>query len=79
AAKHARTKGIDFILDPLRQDVSPTLSEHIDGIQSYSLISAIADILQVTPEPMPDWWEDKVARSVVRKKTSKHKTKPKRR
>ncbi|MFN7073828.1 NYN domain-containing protein, partial [Proteus mirabilis] len=79
AAKHARTKGIDFILDPLRQDVSPTLSEHIDGIQSYSLISAIADILQVTPEPMPDWWEDKVARSEVRKKTSKHRTKPKRR
>ncbi len=79
AAKHARTKGIDFILDPLRQDVSPTLSEHIDGIQSYGLISAIADILQVTPNPEPDWWEDKLARSEARKKTSQHRAKQKRR
>ncbi|WP_373995374.1 hypothetical protein [Escherichia coli] len=28
AAKHARIKGIDFILDPLRQNVTPSLSAH---------------------------------------------------
>lgn len=72
AAKHARTKGIDFILDPLRQEVSPTLSEHIDGIQSYSLISGIADTLQITPDPLPEWWENKISR-----KNTKPKPKPK--
>ncbi|EPV1648371.1 NYN domain-containing protein, partial [Escherichia coli] len=57
AAKHARIKGIDFILDPLRQNVTPSLSEHIDGVQSYSLISGLADALHVEPDPAPDWWE----------------------
>lgn len=59
AAKHARIKGIDFILDPLRQNVTPSLSEHIDGGQSYSLISGLADALHVEPDPAPDWWEDR--------------------
>ncbi|WP_237386702.1 NYN domain-containing protein [Xenorhabdus sp. Sc-CR9] len=68
AAKHARTKGIDFILDPLRQEVSPSLSEHIDGIQSYNLISAIADTLQVMPNPEPEWWEKKEASRIRRRK-----------
>ncbi|MDZ3596605.1 NYN domain-containing protein [Klebsiella quasipneumoniae] len=57
AAKHARIKGIDFILDPLRQNVTPSLSEHIDGVQSYSLISGLADALHAEPYPVPDWWE----------------------
>lgn len=59
AAKHARIKGIDFILDPLRQNVTPSLSVHIDGVQSYSLISGLADALHVEPDPAPDWWEDR--------------------
>nr|WP_229309571.1 NYN domain-containing protein [Klebsiella aerogenes] len=59
AAKHARVKGIDFILDPLRQNVTPSLSEHIDGIQSYSLISGLSDALRTEPNPKPDWWEDR--------------------
>ncbi|WP_137413578.1 hypothetical protein [Escherichia coli] len=59
AVQHARIKGIDFILDPLRQNVTPSLSEHIDGVQSYSLISGLADALHVEPDPAPDWWEDR--------------------
>ncbi|WP_338401594.1 NYN domain-containing protein [Pantoea agglomerans] len=59
AAKHARIKGIDFILDPLRQSVTPSLSEHIDGVQSFSLISGLADALHAEPNPVPDWWEDR--------------------
>ena len=59
AAKHARIKGIDFILDPLRQSVTPSLSEHIDGVQSFSLISGLADALHAEPDPAPDWWEDR--------------------
>lgn len=34
AAKHARREGIDFILDPLWQKVKPSLSEHIDGLNT---------------------------------------------
>ena len=34
AAKLARREGVDFILDPMWQAVSPKLSEHIDGLFS---------------------------------------------
>ncbi len=34
AAKLARREGIDFILDPLRQEIAPDLFEHIDGLRS---------------------------------------------
>jgi len=33
AAKHARRAGIDFILDPLRRTIKPSLNEHVDGIR----------------------------------------------
>lgn len=35
AAKVARRKGIDFILDPMGRSVSPSLMEHVDGIESF--------------------------------------------
>ena len=34
AAKLARREGVQFVLDPLWQDVSPDLLEHIDGLRS---------------------------------------------
>lgn len=34
AAKLARREGIDFVLDPMWQQVNPDLFEHIDGMQS---------------------------------------------
>ena len=34
AAKLARREGIDFILDPMRSHIKPSLNEHIDGIQT---------------------------------------------
>lgn len=34
AAKHARRRGIDFVLDPMWQTVSSSLNEHVDGIKS---------------------------------------------
>lgn len=34
AAKTARREGIDFILDPLRMPIPPSLYEHIDGLRS---------------------------------------------
>jgi uncharacterized LabA/DUF88 family protein len=35
AAKYARREGIDFILDPLRANIRPDLSEHIDGLKTW--------------------------------------------
>jgi uncharacterized LabA/DUF88 family protein len=34
AAKLARREGIDFVLDPMWNNISPDLFEHIDGLQS---------------------------------------------
>jgi uncharacterized LabA/DUF88 family protein len=34
AAKLARREGIDFILDPMRNNIDPTLFEHIDGLKT---------------------------------------------
>ncbi len=34
AAKYARREGIDFILDPMWNQIKPSLSEHIDGLKS---------------------------------------------
>lgn len=34
AAKYARRAGIDFVLDPMWEEVNDTLGEHIDGIRS---------------------------------------------
>lgn len=35
AAKVARRKGIDFILDPMGRSISPSLMEHIDGMETF--------------------------------------------
>ena len=34
AAKLARREGLDFILDPLWAQITPSLNEHIDGLKS---------------------------------------------
>ena len=46
AAKHARIKGVDFILDPMNQQVPPSLAEHVDGVQSSNIVVAIAESSQ---------------------------------
>lgn len=35
-AKAARRNGIDFILDPMGQYIKPGLSEHVDGIETFT-------------------------------------------
>lgn len=74
AAKHARIKDIDFILNPLWQRVPPSLSEYIGGEQSYNLISSIYNILNIEPDPRPDCW-DKMIEKKKRKKQKKRKKK----
>lgn len=34
AAKMARREGVEFILDPMWQNISPELNEHVDGVTS---------------------------------------------
>ncbi|MFM9975303.1 MAG: NYN domain-containing protein [Beijerinckiaceae bacterium] len=37
AAKHARREGVDFVLDPMWNPITPDLFEHIDGLRSTAL------------------------------------------
>ena len=67
AAKHARIKGVDFILDPMHQQVPPSLSEHVDGVQSSNIVVAIADICKIVPTDKPDWWDDHIDRRKEKK------------
>lgn len=39
AAKFARREGVDFILDPMLNDIDPTLHEHIDGLMTIKNMS----------------------------------------
>lgn len=45
AAKIARRKGIDFILDPMGRNINPSLSEHVDGLETF---------VKHDPYPCPD-------------------------
>lgn len=58
AAKLARINGIDFVLDPLRNNIDPSLHEHIDGLVSYDLVSILKDILGKSPSIIPEWWSE---------------------
>ncbi|MPQ65357.1 MULTISPECIES: NYN domain-containing protein [unclassified Pseudomonas] len=57
AAKLARMKGIDFILDPMWANTSRSLSEHVDGLRSYDLVKIIRDVTGEVVSNPPDWWE----------------------
>uniref|UniRef100_UPI0026029589 NYN domain-containing protein n=1 Tax=Fluviicola sp. TaxID=1917219 RepID=UPI0026029589 len=39
AAKFARREGVDFILDPMLNNIDPTLHEHIDGLMTIKNMS----------------------------------------
>ncbi|MBO2680160.1 NYN domain-containing protein [Shewanella algae] len=58
AAKLARTNGIDFVLDALRNNIDPSLHEHIDGLVSYDLVAILKDILGKSPSKIPAWWSN---------------------
>jgi len=58
ASKLARMKGIDFVLDCLRNNIDPSLTEHIDGLNSFDLVSIIKSVLKVNPDVKPEWWQD---------------------
>ena len=57
AAKLARVHGIDFVLDPLWNNIDPGLHEHIDGLEGYDLVATLRDVLNVEPDNRPRWWK----------------------
>lgn len=56
AAKLARMKGIDFVLDPLWANTTSSLSEHVDGLRSFDIVKMIRDITGASVAANPEWW-----------------------
>ena len=50
-AKMARRNGIDFILDPMGQNIKAELSKHIDGIETYT--DALTNVLTNESSGLP--------------------------
>lgn len=48
AAKFARREGVDFILDPMLNDIDPILHEHIDGLMTIKNMSRKDNPIDVT-------------------------------
>lgn len=71
AAKQARIKGVDFILNPLKQEISEELAEHIDGIQSFSIGVGLAEVLKCMPDNNPQWWQEYQAKIEAKRNSKK--------
>lgn len=56
AAKLARMKGIDFVLDPMWANTTSSLSEHVDGLRSFDIVKMIRDITGADVIKSPEWW-----------------------
>lgn len=56
AAKLARTKGIDFVLDPMWANTTASLSEHVDGLQSFDLVKIVQNVANSALIRQPEWW-----------------------
>lgn len=56
AAKLARTHGVDVVLDPMFGTVAKGLEKHIDGKNSFDIVSNLSKLLDVQPNPIPEWW-----------------------
>ena len=51
AAKLARREGVQFVLDPLWQEIPPDLFEHIDGLRSGFYRPGAITYSRRNPEP----------------------------
>lgn len=56
AAKLARTNGVDFVLDAMRNPIEPSLFEHIDGLVNFDIVAILKKVLQLEPDVEPTWW-----------------------
>lgn len=62
AAKLARINGVDFVLDAMRNQVDPSLFEHIDGLVNFDIVSILQKVLGQEPDVEPRWWSEKEQR-----------------
>ncbi|NWE38839.1 NYN domain-containing protein [Pseudomonas yamanorum] len=60
AAKLARTKGIDFVIDPMWANTTGSLSEHVDGLRSFDIVRIIRDVTGTPVTSCPEWWVEEV-------------------
>ncbi|TPG81366.1 NYN domain-containing protein [Pseudomonas arsenicoxydans] len=56
AAKLARMKGIDFVLDPMWANTTESLSEHVDGVRSFDLVRILQRVTDAELIQQPEWW-----------------------
>lgn len=59
AAKLARMKGVDFVLDPMWANVTASLGEHVDGVRSFDLVRLLREQIGEQPSSTPAWWEQR--------------------
>ncbi|MFT0546466.1 hypothetical protein ACMHYO_09000 [Allopusillimonas ginsengisoli] len=58
AAKLARTNGVDFVLDAMRNPIDPSLFEHIDGLVNFDIVSILKKVVGQDPDVTPKWWAE---------------------
>lgn len=73
AAKLARTNGVDFILDAMRNPVDPSLFEHIDGLVNFDIVAILQRVLGRAPDIRPKWWEQETQTNRAKRRTKKRK------
>lgn len=71
AAKLARVSGVDFVLDALRNNIDPTLHEHIDGLVSFDLVAIMKEIFGKEPDSKPSWWDSGTNPKKPKKRSSR--------
>ncbi|MFA5521324.1 MAG: NYN domain-containing protein [Castellaniella sp.] len=58
AAKLARINGVNFVLDAMRNQVDPSLYEHIDGLVNFDIVSILKKVLRRDPDVKPTRWDN---------------------
>jgi uncharacterized LabA/DUF88 family protein len=58
AAKLARMKGVDFVLDPLWANTTDSLREHVDGVRSFDLVRILQHVTNSELVQQPEWWRE---------------------
>lgn len=71
AAKLARTNGVDFVLDAMRNQVDSSLFEHIDGLVNFDIVAILKKVLECNPDQEPKWWKEEGGKAKTRSRRSR--------
>lgn len=75
AAKLARVNGVEFVLDAMRNQVDPSLFEHIDGLVNFDIVAILKKVLGKDPDVKPKWWGQKTKVNRMKRRSRKRKAK----